>query len=157
MKKTTSGFTIVELLIVIVVIAILAAISIVAYTGIQSRARTSSAQTAASNVSKKAEMYYTAVGNYPTRFSDLTGAVSSEPYHLTGVILGGTLSNSTADNAVHYAPCGSGSPANIAAITSANIVGAILYYRNYSTSSNVRLNVGTTTPTSGVACHWAGS
>lgn len=39
MRKTTSGFTIVELLIVIVVIAILAAISIVAYNGIQSRAR----------------------------------------------------------------------------------------------------------------------
>lgn len=39
MKQTKSGFTIVELLIVIVVIAILAAISIVAYTGIQQRAK----------------------------------------------------------------------------------------------------------------------
>ena len=39
MKKTKSGFTIVELLIVIVVIGILAAITIVAYNGIQSRAR----------------------------------------------------------------------------------------------------------------------
>lgn len=38
MKRSISGFTIVELLIVIVVIAILAAISIVAYTGIQARA-----------------------------------------------------------------------------------------------------------------------
>lgn len=41
MRKSTSGFTIVELLIVIVVIAILAAISVVAYTGIQTRARAS--------------------------------------------------------------------------------------------------------------------
>lgn len=41
MRKSASGFTIVELLIVIVVIAILAAISIVAYTGIQQRARDS--------------------------------------------------------------------------------------------------------------------
>src|SRR5690606_13901283 len=39
MRKSTSGFTIVELLIVIVVIAILAAISIVAYTGVQTRAQ----------------------------------------------------------------------------------------------------------------------
>ena len=39
MQKTKNGFTIVELLIVIVVIAILAAISIVAYNGIQDRSR----------------------------------------------------------------------------------------------------------------------
>ena len=40
-QKKVSGFTIVELLIVVVVIAILAAISMVAYTNIQSRARDS--------------------------------------------------------------------------------------------------------------------
>jgi len=38
MKKTKSGFTIVELLIVIVVIGILASITVVAYTGVQNRA-----------------------------------------------------------------------------------------------------------------------
>ena len=41
MKKSRSGFTIVELLIVIVVIAILASISVVAYAGIQTRAQAS--------------------------------------------------------------------------------------------------------------------
>lgn len=43
-KETQKGFTIVELLIVVVVIAILAAITIVAYNGIQNRAYTSKVQ-----------------------------------------------------------------------------------------------------------------
>lgn len=47
LKAAKRGFTIVELLIVIVVIAILAAITVVAYNGIQNRARASGAQAAA--------------------------------------------------------------------------------------------------------------
>ncbi len=49
------GFTIVELLIVVVVIAILAAITIVAYNGIQNRAKISSLQSTASQLAKRLE------------------------------------------------------------------------------------------------------
>lgn len=52
MRKSISGFTIVELLIVIVVIAILAAISVVAYNGIQTRARDAARDTALSTLKK---------------------------------------------------------------------------------------------------------
>ena len=48
------GFTIVELLIVIVVIAILAAITIVAYNGVTSRANAAKNQTDALTVRKRA-------------------------------------------------------------------------------------------------------
>lgn len=57
MKKNTSGFTIVELLIVIVIIAILAAITIVAFSGIQSRARESKRISDARSVMKLIELY----------------------------------------------------------------------------------------------------
>ena len=40
-RKNNQGFTLVELLIVVVIIAILAAITIVVYNGIQQRARDS--------------------------------------------------------------------------------------------------------------------
>ena len=51
-EKVSRGFTIVELLIVIVVIAILAAITIVAYNGVQERARASAITSGINAISK---------------------------------------------------------------------------------------------------------
>jgi prepilin-type N-terminal cleavage/methylation domain-containing protein len=66
MSKTyRQGFTIVELLIVIVVIGILAAITIVAYNGIQERARVSEKVSDLSAVMKQMEMVYADKGYYP--------------------------------------------------------------------------------------------
>jgi len=64
-KQTHSGFTIVELLIVIVVIAILAAISFVAYNNIQQRARDNMRKADIANLAKGIELYHAANGNYP--------------------------------------------------------------------------------------------
>lgn len=60
-----SGFTIVELLIVIVVIAILATIGIVAYSGAQQRARTSVQLAAAKSYLDGINAYIAANGKHP--------------------------------------------------------------------------------------------
>lgn len=65
MNKTKSGFTIVELLIVIVVIGILASITVVAFNGIQERAKVSIAQSELSNLSKATQIYFIDNGRYP--------------------------------------------------------------------------------------------
>lgn len=57
MKRSITGFTIVELLIVIVVVAILAAISIVAYNGIQQRARDSIRKQDLATIAKAFQLY----------------------------------------------------------------------------------------------------
>lgn len=65
MNNRRPGFTIVELLIVIVVIAILAAITIVAYSGLQQRARDSQRQSELSTIQKVLELYKANNGAYP--------------------------------------------------------------------------------------------
>ena len=69
MKATTyrrsAGFTIVELLIVVVVIAILAAITIVAYNGIQNRAHDSAIQNDLKQFGTIMELYKADNGSYP--------------------------------------------------------------------------------------------
>lgn len=60
------GFTIVELLIVIVVIAILAAVSVVAYNGINQRANQQLASNELQTWSKLFLAYQAAYGNFPT-------------------------------------------------------------------------------------------
>ena len=67
------GFTLVELLIVIVIIAILAAITIVAYNGLTARGNAAAAQAAASTASKKIEAYNAENGQYPNTASVITG------------------------------------------------------------------------------------
>jgi prepilin-type N-terminal cleavage/methylation domain-containing protein len=69
------GFTIVELLIVVVVIAILAAITIVSYNGIQSRAKESAALNNANQAAKKITTESTVNGNgYPASKQDFLKA-----------------------------------------------------------------------------------
>lgn len=75
LKQTKNrGFTIVELLIVIVVIAILAAITIVAYNGVQNRAKSSAGQSLANTVVKKFEALNAIKGSYYSSSAGVTAA-----------------------------------------------------------------------------------
>lgn len=119
--KSNRGFTIVELLIVIVVIAILAAISIVAYNGVQARTNNTAAATAAENVAKKLDIYNSINSSYPavgqSILSQLANDASSS---LTGS--GITLSNANPSgdarrNTVYVQLCDTSAPAANAATT----------------------------------------
>lgn len=67
LKKRPQGFTIVELLIVIVVIGILATLVIVTFTGVQKKARDSQRQTDINAIESHVQTYYAEQdGKYPT-------------------------------------------------------------------------------------------
>ena len=130
------GFTIVELLIVIVVIAILAAISIVAYTGIQSRAKTSSGQQLASQVEKKAQAFYVINNAYPANYAGFAGTSEAalEGIPTGNLLIQGTITSSEGADGktIAYQPCGT-----------APHTGARITYFNYSTNASVQKTVGT--------------
>jgi prepilin-type N-terminal cleavage/methylation domain-containing protein len=73
-RKKDSGFTVIELLIVIVVIGILAAIVISTYSGIQVKQRNSKRQTDIQAVQTQLEAFYSQNGYYPS-FKDINNTV----------------------------------------------------------------------------------
>ncbi len=66
LKKRNQGFTIVELLIVIVVIGILAALVITTYSGIQAKARNGKRSTDIQAIQTQLEAFYSQNGFYPS-------------------------------------------------------------------------------------------
>ena len=147
-NRKDQGFTIVELLIVVVVIAILAAITIVSYNGITGRANKAAAQAAVATFQKKAELFAAdgSTGKYPVAAADLTGATTDKSYYLqasafeyftaTSTL---TATNGTSKVAVRKCVAG-GTPANQAAVTSSNVTGLQVFFWDYD-AGNV-----TTTP-----------
>src|SRR4051812_16253834 len=74
LKKRNQGFTIVELLIVIVVIGILALLVITTYSGIQQKARNSQRQTDVQSLQTQMEAFFSQNGYYPSRTDLNTGS-----------------------------------------------------------------------------------
>lgn len=74
-----NGFTIIELLIVIIVIGVLSALSYVAYTNVQSRSRTAVVTSALSQAKTKLEVYKVGQGAYPTTGNFSAAGIPSSP------------------------------------------------------------------------------
>lgn len=160
----SQGFTIVELLIVVVVIAILAAITIVSYNGITARANTSSAQSTAAMIIKKSEAYNaeaTTTG-YPASLSALTGAAASTSYYVpsTSVTLDGTLLSTSnlpaSPSEINFYKCGNtGSTTAVTTLASiTNTTGVRIINWNYSTNAAETTNTGQTSGNAGPSNNW---
>lgn len=76
-SKKNTGFTIVELLVVIVVIGILAAITMVSYSGVKNKADTAKNQSNASSIQKAVASYYASNGSYPAWTTDSAGTIGA--------------------------------------------------------------------------------
>ena len=142
------GFTIVELLIVIVVIAILAAISIVAYNGIQNRAHASTVGADLSNIAKKIEMY------------QIDSATSSYPIGITTLGNAGITFSKNSYNAVVYCFNNGTTPTNWAIVVDAKdgksyVIGKDTRNATEFTANKVQnTSGGTTCPLSGGGGSW---
>lgn len=151
------GFTIVELLIVVVVIAILAAITIVSYNGITNRANQSAAKSAASTVQKKIEVYQAENGRYPITRAELSTGTSNA-WYLPSSAFGSADPVTTAGSAqqgtkyVKVQACKN----STATLSAANASGALISYWNYGEGgvtaglSTITLGICTGTDTSAV-------
>ncbi len=158
-KTKSQGFTIVELLIVVVVIAILAAITIVSYNGITNRANASAAESLASGTIKKAEAYNAEESRYPVTTAELTGAAATKSYQtptatfLDGSTTNGAITSSNGKSTVRLWICAPGAAA-IGSVTTSTITGIRIQYWDFdaSTPAVAYMNAGNIGATNGSNC-----
>ncbi len=138
-NRQNNGFTIIELLIVIVIIGILASITIISYAGVTQRTNTSNAAAAAQSVAQKVTVYNSEMGTYPYDATDLS-VDSTKPYYLAPSVATYTLTTTqpATPNVLKYTKCGTSPNASQADITPANhnITGVRLYYWTYEGTPN---------------------
>ncbi len=106
--KKQKGFTLVELLIVIIIIGILATLVIVTFSGVQARARDSKRQTDIGALDSHLEAYYAQHGWYPTlaQLTDATWRSTNmqgfDPAALTAPGTGASIIDSAAATTTKY-------------------------------------------------------
>ena len=118
-SKTQLGFTVIEILVVMVILAILFTATNVAYRSVQARSRSSTASSTAAMVTKKAEAWYSALGTYPSYVQLSTGKINVADSTLTGpaesritdaasILLNAATAEPTNEKQVAYKACTAG-------------------------------------------------
>ena len=133
--RARPGFTIVELLIVVVIIAILAAITIVAYNGITNRSYDSSVKADLASLAKKVEMY---------RIDDVSEMYPSNSTHLTALSLKASK-NAYDTAAANLFYCTQASTRTNYVFAAKSRSGTVFYASSNGTGSlgNVAMTIGT--------------
>ena len=148
------GFTIVELLIVIVVIGILAAITIVAYNGIQNRGKAVAAQSAANALDKKAEIYFAENGQYPVTTSVITGtgtqnsvttATTSSWYSAQGSAFTTTAGTAASTSGMYNGIAAPTDAKTLYYTSSVAATGGCIWYYDYQNTTWKSVQVGSVT------------
>jgi len=133
-KQKNSGFTIVELLVVIVVIGILAAITIVSYTGITTKANTATNQQNANSVASAAETINAEKGSFPAWTTSSSSTISLLNAGIAKIPTTITLTSTAAT---------SGSSIGYTKVTN----GVCVSYWDYSASKAIYVGAGAVTMT----------
>ena len=136
-QNKAKGFTLVELLIVIVIIGILAAISIVAYNGVMTRSRDSERQSDTRNIANAASAYKAQEDKWPTVDNLKTGFDTVKLSGKASSQLRATAVTSATDKASYGMTfCGTGT------VTQDTATGVQVTYWNEAKKEQVKVNVG---------------
>ncbi|MEO6109728.1 MAG: prepilin-type N-terminal cleavage/methylation domain-containing protein [Candidatus Saccharimonadales bacterium] len=133
------GFTIVELLVVIVVIGILSSVTIISYASVTTRTNTAKAVSAAQSVVQKITVYASETSTYPYSTNDLS-ADSTKSYYLNSTDFSFTLNTNqpNSPSTLRYVKCGTTPNMSQTDITpvNQNLTGVRIYYWTYDGSPN---------------------